>query len=135
MDGGGPRETGLGRAAQLGRGDCVISPVKTAVALNRAPTGIQGLDSLIQGGLPRGGVNLVAGPAGSGKSLLALQFAYQGAKTFDEPSAFLALEEERESVERVAALFGMELKEMEDAGKFVLVDLGAIRTDSRDGLT
>lgn len=114
----------------------MISPTKAAVvASNRVPTGIRGLDPLIQGGLPRGGVHLVAGPAGSGKSLLALEFAYHGARTFDEPSAFLALEEERESVERVAALFGMELKELEDAGKFILVDLGAIRAgSSRDGV-
>lgn len=105
----------------------MISPTKASVALNRVATGIQGLDPLIQGGLPRGGVHLVAGPAGSGKSLLALEFAYQGARTFGEPSVFLALEEERENVERVAAIFGMELKEMEEAGKFVLVDLGSLR--------
>lgn len=113
----------------------MIAHPATTVLSNRAPTGIQGLDPLIQGGFPRGGVHLVGGPAGSGKSLLGLQFAYQGARLFDEPSAFLALEEERESVERVAALFGMELKRMEDEGKFVLVDLGAIRAgSSRDGL-
>jgi len=102
----------------------VIASPGTTLASNRVPTGIGGLDSLIQGGFPLGSVNLVAGPAGSGKSLLGLQFAYQGARTFDEPSAFLALEEGRDSVER-----------MEEAGKFVLVDLGAIRAGSpRDQL-
>jgi len=114
----------------------VIARPATALASNRVPTGIAGLDSLIQGGFPLGSVNLVAGPAGSGKSLLAFQFAYQGASAFDEPSAFLALEETRDSVERVAALFGMDLKRMEEAGKFVLVDLGAIRAGSpREQLT
>jgi len=113
----------------------VIASPGTTLAFNRVPTGIGGLDPLIQGGFAPGSVNLVAGPAGSGKSLLGLQFAYQGARTFDEPSAFLALEEGRESVERVAALFGMDLKRMEEAGKFVLVDLGAIRAGSpRDQL-
>jgi len=114
----------------------VITHPATTLASNRVPTGIAGLDSLIQGGFPLGSVNLVAGPAGSGKSLLALQFAYQGASAFDEPSAFLALEETRDSVERVAALFGMDLKRMEASGKFVLVDLGAIRAGSpREQLT
>ena len=114
----------------------MIARPGTALASNRVPTGIGGLDPLIQGGFPVGSVNLVAGPAGSGKSLLGLQFAYQGARAYDEPSAFLALEETRDSVERVAALFGMDLKGMEEAGKFVLVDLGAIRAGSpRDQLT
>jgi KaiC/GvpD/RAD55 family RecA-like ATPase len=108
----------------------VIAHPATALASGRVPTGIGGLDPLIQGGFPLGSVNLVAGPAGSGKSLLGLQFAYEGAKTYDEPSAFLALEEGRGSVERVAALFGMDLRRMEEAGKFVLVDLGAIRAGS-----
>ncbi len=101
----------------------------------RTPTGIEGLDRLIQGGFPRGSVNLVAGPAGSGKTLLATQFAYNGAALFDEPAAYLALEENRESVARVMAGFGMDLEGLEEAGRFLLVDLGAIRAgSSRDGL-
>ncbi|HEV8595965.1 MAG TPA: ATPase domain-containing protein [Thermoplasmata archaeon] len=101
----------------------------------RTPTGIEGLDRLIQGGFPRGSVNLVAGPAGSGKTLFATQFAFNGAALFDEPAAYLALEENRESVERVMSGFGMDLEGLEDEGKFILVDLGAIRAgSSRDGI-
>lgn len=101
----------------------------------RAPSGIEGLDALIQGGFPRGSVNLVAGPAGSGKTLLATQFAYGGAAKYDEPALYLALEESRESVQRVMAGFGMDLAGLEESGRFFLVDLGAIRAgSSRDGL-
>ena len=50
----------------------MIARPGTALASNRVPTGIGGLDPLIQGGFPVGSVNLVAGPAGSGKSLLLL---------------------------------------------------------------
>jgi len=101
----------------------------------RTPTGIEGLDRLVQGGFSRGSVNLVAGPAGSGKTLFGIQFAYNGATLFDEPAAYLALEESRDSVDRVMAGFGMDLKGLEEAGKFFLIDLGAIRAgSSRDGL-
>ena len=39
--------------------------------LEKAPTGIPGLDQITEGGLPRGRVSLVAGSAGAGKTLLA----------------------------------------------------------------
>jgi len=112
----------------------VIARTVAEVATARTPTGIEGLDRLIQGGFPRGSVNLLAGPAGSGKTLLATQFAYHGVAC-GEPAAYLALEESRANVERVMAGFGMDLAGPEDAGTFVLVDLGAIRMgSSKDGI-
>ena len=45
----------------------------------QVPTGIQGLDELTGGGLPKGRVSLVCGKAGSGKSLLAMEFLVHGA--------------------------------------------------------
>ena len=112
----------------------IVKAEPNPLAAARTPTGIEGLDRLIQGGFTRGSVNVVAGPAGSGKTLLATQFAYNGAARFDEPAAYLALEESRASVERVMTGFGMNLQALEEAGKFLLVDLGAIRAGtSRDG--
>lgn len=111
-----------------------IQATATAMAV-RVPTGIEGLDRLIQGGLPRGSVNLIAGPAGSGKTLLATQFAYNGAAVFGEAVAYITLEENRESVERVMAGFGWDLARLEASGRFTLVDLGAIRAgSSQNGL-
>ena len=46
---------------------------------DRVATGIAGFDRLIGGGFPRGTLNLLAGPAGSGKSLFGLHFVYNGA--------------------------------------------------------
>ncbi len=113
----------------------IVRPGTEPLVAPRTPTGIEGFDRLVQGGLPRGSVNLVAGPAGGGKTLFATQFAYNGAALFDEPAAYLALEESRDSVDRVMAGFGMDRKGMEEAGKFYLIDLGAIRAgSSRDGL-
>jgi circadian clock protein KaiC len=45
-----------------------------------AATGVQGLDAMLEGGLPRGYSVLVAGPSGSGKSMLAASFLAEGAR-------------------------------------------------------
>jgi circadian clock protein KaiC len=52
-----------------GLADTPLSP-----GLAKAPTGIAGRDAITGGGLPRDRVTLVAGGAGTGKTLLGLQF-------------------------------------------------------------
>ena len=46
----------------------------------RLPMGVPGLDDMLGGGLPRGYSLLVAGPSGSGKSILAAAFLAEGAR-------------------------------------------------------
>lgn len=46
----------------------------------RVKMGVQGLDEMMGGGLPRGYSLLVAGPSGSGKSILAAAFLTEGAR-------------------------------------------------------
>ena len=45
---------------------------------NNLPTGVQGLDELLNGGFPDGRVILIIGGPGSGKTILASQFLYKG---------------------------------------------------------
>lgn len=47
--------------------------------LEKAPTCIAGLDEVLEGGLPRGRTTVLGGEAGSGKTVLGLQFLFQGA--------------------------------------------------------
>ncbi len=61
--------------------------------MNRVPTGIPGLDELIEGGFPEGSTILVAGGAGTGKTIFALQYIYAGAAVYNEPGVFITLEE------------------------------------------
>lgn len=61
--------------------------------LQKCPTGITGLDEITRGGLPKGRPTLLAGGAGSGKTLLALEFLVKGATLYDEPGVFMAFEE------------------------------------------
>jgi circadian clock protein KaiC len=61
--------------------------------LSKARTGIHGLDEITGGGLPSGRPTLVSGGAGSGKTLLALEFLVRGATQFGEPGVFISFEE------------------------------------------
>jgi circadian clock protein KaiC len=80
-----------------------------ATQLPKCPTGIQGLDEITGGGMPRGRPTLVCGGAGCGKTLLAAEFLVRGATQFDEPGVFMAFEEtEAELKANVASLgFGL----------------------------
>lgn len=50
------------------------------MTLERLPTGIPGLDEVTHGGLPHGGIYLVIGRPGAGKSIFGNQLAYAHAK-------------------------------------------------------
>ncbi len=77
--------------------------------LPKAPTGIRGLDEITQGGLPRGRTTLVAGGAGSGKTLLGLQFLVAGAREYAEPGVLLTFEESTAKVSANVASLGFDL--------------------------
>ncbi|WP_462321866.1 ATPase domain-containing protein, partial [Halochromatium sp.] len=73
--------------------------------IRKCPTGVRGLDEITDGGLPQGRPTLVAGAAGCGKTLLAMEFIVRGARDFDEPGVFMAFEEsERELIANVDSL-------------------------------
>jgi circadian clock protein KaiC len=89
--------------------------------LPKAPTGIQGLDEITSGGLPKGRPTLVCGSAGCGKTLLAMEFLVRGARQFNEPGVFMAFEEtENDLIQNVASL-GFDLKDL-IARKTIVLD-------------
>jgi circadian clock protein KaiC len=74
-------------------------------AISKSRTGIDGLDEITGGGLPKGRPTLVCGSAGCGKTLLAMQFLVNGATRFGEPGVFMAFEEtEPELVDNTRSL-------------------------------
>ncbi len=88
--------------------------------LEKCPTGIKGLDEITGGGLPRGRPTLVCGEAGSGKTLLAMEFLIHGARLYGEPGVFMSFEEsERELKQNVESL-GFGLPDLVQKGKVVL---------------
>ena len=91
--------------------------------IERVKTGIPGLDDLVEGGFPKGDTILVAGKAGTGKSILATQFLYMGATLYNEPGVLVTLEEPPHLIRRNMLQFGMNLDELEKKKLFSLIDL------------
>jgi circadian clock protein KaiC len=86
----------------------------------KCPTGIQGLDEITGGGLPRGRPTLVCGGAGCGKTLLSIEFLVRGARQYDEPGVFVSFEEsDQELVQNVASL-GWDVEELVAQKKMLL---------------
>jgi len=78
-------------------------------------SGVAGLDLLLGGGLDRGTTTLLIGPAGSGKSSVATQYAVQMART-GEPSIIFAFDETLGIMTARAEALGLPLKQQIDKG-------------------
>ncbi len=87
-------------------------PVNPGLA--KTPTGIQGLDEITGGGLPRGRPTLVCGSAGCGKTLLAMEFLVRGITQFGEPGVFMAFEETAAELTQNVRSLGFDLDELVD---------------------
>jgi circadian clock protein KaiC len=88
--------------------------------LPKCPTGIQGLDEITGGGLPRGRPTLVCGGAGCGKTLLAAEFLVRGAVRFGEPGVLMAFEETEAELKANVASLGFDLAGLVRRKKIVL---------------
>ncbi len=95
-----------------------VSP--PATRLPKCPTGIQGLDEITGGGLPRGRPTLVCGGAGCGKTLLAAEFLVRGAVQFDEPGVLMAFEETEKELKANVASLGFDLDGLVKRKKVVI---------------
>ena len=93
---------------------------RRGAGLLKAPTGIQGLDELTGGGLPKGRPTLLCGSAGCGKTLLAMEFLVRGAVDFGEPGVFMAFEENTEELAINFASLGHDLKALAAQKKLAL---------------
>src|SRR5512139_379349 len=88
--------------------------------LPKSPTGIQGLDEITAGGLPRGRPTLVCGSAGSGKTMLAMEFVVRGAQDYGEPGVFVSFEETAADLIKNFASLGFDLKGLVARGMLVM---------------
>jgi len=88
--------------------------------LPKAPTGIEGLDEITGGGLPKGRPTLVCGGPGCGKTLLATEFLVRGATQFGEPGAFISFEETGEELAQNVGSLGFDLEALVAARKLAI---------------
>src|ERR1700753_2517169 len=72
---------------------------------DRLATGVQGLDDILGGGLPKAHLYLGEGDRGTGKTTLALQFLLEGAAK-QERGMYVTLSESKLELESVAASHG-----------------------------
>lgn len=87
----------------------------------RVKTGIVGLDKMLNGGFIRGRTILLSGPAGTGKTTLAMQFVYNGVMKYREAGLYVTLEERKEKIYEDMAKVGMNLKKAERTRRFFLI--------------
>jgi len=88
---------------------------------DRIPTGVKGLDEMLNGGFLPGSTVLVRGAPGTGKTSLALQFLIHGATKRGESGLLISFEEFPSSLHRDAESLGWNLKGLEASGKLRLM--------------
>ncbi|NJN60608.1 MAG: circadian clock protein KaiC [Coleofasciculaceae cyanobacterium RL_1_1] len=85
-------------------------------------TMIEGFDDISHGGLPAGRTTLVSGTSGTGKTLFAIQFLYNGITYFNEAGVFVTFEESPADLIKNAQSFGWDLQGLIDEGKLFILD-------------
>ncbi|MEB3290335.1 MAG: circadian clock protein KaiC [Leptolyngbya sp.] len=92
------------------------------LGVRKTRTMIEGFDDISHGGLPMGRSTLVSGTSGTGKTLFAVQFIYNGITEFDEPGVFVTFEESPEDIVQNAYSFGWDLQKLVNEGKLFILD-------------
>ncbi|MDO3627964.1 circadian clock protein KaiC [Mucilaginibacter sp. BT774] len=105
---------------------------KPLLTLQKAPTGIAGLDEVTGGGLPKGRPTLVCGEAGSGKTMLSIEFIVRGAMQFNEPGVIMTFEEQTEELAVNVASLGFDLQKLQADKKIKMDYVHVSRSEIRE---
>ncbi|HEY0588518.1 MAG TPA: circadian clock protein KaiC [Pseudoduganella sp.] len=97
--------------------------------VGHCPTGVSGLDEVLGGGLPRSRTTLVCGNAGSGKTMLGMEFLLHGSANYGEPGIFVSFEETPEELQQNFASLGFDLTEL-SSRKLLAIDYVEIRREA-----
>jgi circadian clock protein KaiC len=79
----------------------------------KTETGINGLDEITMGGIPKGRPTLICGGPGCGKTLFAIEFLVKGATDFNEPGVFITFEEKTDELIMNVASLGFDLEKLQ----------------------
>lgn len=91
--------------------------------LAKLATGIVGFDQIANGGIPAGRSTLLSGTAGSGKTVMALQFLLAGIRDYGENGVFVTFEEAPADLMENVRSFGWDLEGLREAKKIAVVDV------------
>lgn len=100
--------------------------------LLKCTTGIKGFDKITEGGLPKNRTTLVSGNAGSGKTLLGIDFLIKGATDFNEPGILMSFEETEDELYKDVASLNMDLPELVSRKKILLEHVILERKDIQE---
>ncbi len=100
--------------------------------LLKSPTGIKGFDEITEGGLPKNRTTLVSGNAGSGKTLMGIDFLIKGATDFNEPGVLMSFEESEDELYKDVASLNMNLQELVSQKKILLEHVILDRKDIQE---
>ena len=101
-----------------------------ATKIEKLATGIEGFDLVTNGGLPEGRSTLVAGTAGSAKTVLAMQFLVEGAAR-GEHGLLVTFEEAPADLRRNVLGFGWDIAKLEAEKRFAFVDASPRHDEER----
>jgi circadian clock protein KaiC len=90
------------------------------LVMQKTPTGIEGLDKITSGGLPRGRTTLIAGGAGSGKTLFGMEFLVRGIEEYGEAGVAMTFEETPDELTANLASLGHDLQALQRRKKLTL---------------
>jgi circadian clock protein KaiC len=85
-------------------------------------TGIEGLDNILDGGIPRGNTVLVSGSCGTGKTTLSLEFLVRGASN-GERSLFLSVTEASPKIVQNLSTFEFFDPKLMEEGRLTFLDV------------
>ena len=100
--------------------------------LQKCPTGIKGFDEITEGGLPKNRTTLVSGSAGSGKTLLGIDFLINGAVKFKEPGVFMSFEETEDELYTDVASLTLDLQGLVSKKKILIEHVILERKDIQE---
>ncbi|MBW2998884.1 AAA family ATPase [Candidatus Woesearchaeota archaeon] len=91
--------------------------------MTKIKTNIPGFDKLVGGGLPLGKNILLSGTPGTGKTIFALQYLFNGADKFNEKGIYISFEEEKEDLIEQASQFGWDFEKLEKEKKLKIISI------------
>lgn len=95
--------------------------IEAVAGVTKVATGIEGLDLITEGGLPRGRTTLVTGSAGSAKTVFAVQFLAEGIRN-GEPGVFVTFEEAPADIRTNMRGLGWDVAAWERGKQWAFVD-------------